>query len=97
MKPNTQEPRFFTATVNPNGRIVIPVSVRDQMGIHPGEAVVMEIDSDGILRIESHRAHIRRLQQEFRQPTDPASKPASQQLIEDREEEITHQMEEWLG
>jgi AbrB family looped-hinge helix DNA binding protein len=97
MNPPIQSPRFFTARINPNGRIVIPAIVRDQMGLNPGEAVVMEIDSDGVLRLESHRAHIRRLQQEFSQPADADARPASRQLIEEREEEVTHQMEEWLG
>jgi AbrB family looped-hinge helix DNA binding protein len=96
-------PRFFNAKLNENGRIVIPVAVRDQMGLKPGEALVLEIDADGILRLESHRAHIRRIQQEFALPADPVAQPAarqlpaSQQLIEEREEEVTHQMEEWLG
>lgn len=110
MSPHPSKSRFFNAKINENGRIVIPAAVRDQMGLKPGEAVVMEIDPDGILRIESHRAHIRRIQQEFSQPAGkftanraPARKPApagklvSGQLIEDREEEATHQMEEWLG
>lgn len=97
MKPPTHPPRFFTATVNPNGRIVIPAPVREQMNLRPGEPVVMEIDSDGILRLESHQAHIRRLQSEFSQPALSSPKPASQQLIEDREQEATHQMEQWLG
>jgi AbrB family looped-hinge helix DNA binding protein len=91
------QPRFFNAKLNENGRIVIPVAVREQMGLKPGDALVMEIDSDGILRIESHHAHIRRIQQEFTQPAEPERTPASQQLVEDREEEATHQMEEWLG
>lgn len=97
MKSPSPTPRFFTARINPNGRIVIPAAVRDQMGLNPGEAVVMEIDADGILRLESHRAHIRRLQQEFSQPVAPTAKSASRQLMEEREEEVTHQMEEWLG
>lgn len=113
MSPPSPTSRFFNAKINENGRIVIPAAVRDQMGLKPGEAVVMEIDPDGILRIESHRAHIRRIQQEFSQPAGPAAKfaddeeparkptpavkSASDQLIEDRQEEATDQMEEWLG
>jgi AbrB family looped-hinge helix DNA binding protein len=96
MKRPTQS-RFFNAKLNENGRIVIPISVREQMGLKSGEAVVMEIGADGILRIESHHAHIRRIQQEFSRPADPERTPASRQLMEDREEEVTQQREEWLG
>jgi len=95
MKP-AAKPRFFNARINESGRIVIPAAIREQMGLKPGEAVVMELE-DGILRIESHRAHIRRIQQEFKRPVEPGQKLASQQLIEDRQEETTHEMEEWLG
>ncbi len=95
MKPATQ-PRFFSAKINESGRIVIPAAVREQMGLKPGEAVVMELD-DGILRIESHRAHIRRIQQEFKSLVAANRKSASQQLIEDRQEETTQEMEQWLG
>jgi AbrB family looped-hinge helix DNA binding protein len=97
MKPSLHSPRFFTAKINENGRIVIPAAIRDQMGLNPGEAVVMEIDSDGILRIQSHRTHIRALQQEFSQSSAPSQKSAAQQLKEDREEEVPLQMEQWLG
>jgi AbrB family looped-hinge helix DNA binding protein len=95
MKP-AAKPRFFNARINESGRIVIPAAIREQMGLKPGEAVVMELE-DGILRIESHRAHIRRIQQEFKRPVEPGQKLASQQLIEDRQEETTREMEEWLG
>ncbi len=96
------KPRFFNARINESGRIIIPAAVREQMGLKPGDAVVMGMD-DGILRIESHRAHIRRIQQEFKRPLElgqkqaPGQKLASQQLIEDRQEETTREMEEWLG
>jgi AbrB family looped-hinge helix DNA binding protein len=95
MKP-AANPRFFNAKINESGRIVIPAAIREQMGLKPGEAVVMELE-DGILHIESHRARIRRIQQEFKRPVDPGQKLASQLLIEDRQEETTHEMEEWLG
>jgi AbrB family looped-hinge helix DNA binding protein len=93
--------RFFNARINENGRIVIPAPIREQMGLKAGEAVVMEVE-DGVLRIESHRAHIHRIQQEFRQPAVPGRKLAPQQLIteqliEDRQQDATQEMEPWLG
>lgn len=91
------ETRFFNAKLNENGRIVIPIAVREQMGLKPGDAVVLEIDSGGVLRIESHRAHIREIQQEFRKPLEPGQKLVSEQLMEDRQEEASQEMEQWLG
>ena len=90
------EPRTFTARINENGRIVIPALIREQMGLKTGEAVIMEVD-DGVLRIESHRAHIRRIQKEFRQPDTPSRELAARQLTEDRQEDATQEMEQWLG
>ena len=96
MNPTTPKPRFFNARINENGRIVIPAAIREQLGLKAGEAVVLEIE-DGVLRLESHRAHIRKIQKGFSKVVAPGSKPASEQLIEDREEEATREMEQWLG
>lgn len=96
MKPPAHTNRFFNTRINENGRIVIPMAVRQQLGLKPEDAVVMEVDN-GILRLESHRAHIRRLQQEFSKPAESGQIRASQQLIEDREQEIIQETEEWLG
>src|SRR5450631_4449972 len=97
MNTNVKRHSFFNARINENGRIVIPAAIREQMGLKAGEAVVMEIE-DGVLRIESHRAHIRRIQQEFRQPAAPGRKLApeqrvTEQLIEDRQEDAIQEME----
>ena len=101
MNEHVKEHRFINARINENGRIVIPAAVREQMGLKAGEALVMEIE-DGVLRIESHRAHIRRIQQEFRQPAAsspklPPQKLFNEQLIEDRQQDTIQEMEPWLG
>ena len=96
MSLNATTTRSFTARINENGRIVIPAAIREQMGLKAGEAVVMEIQ-DGVLRIESHRAHIQKIQKEFSKLTATGSKLASTQLVEEREEEATQEMEQWLG
>ena len=51
--------------LNDNGRIVIPAKIRKSMGLKPGDVVVMSLE-DGVLRIESHLAKIRRIQEEFK-------------------------------
>jgi AbrB family looped-hinge helix DNA binding protein len=83
------------ARVNEQGRIVIPVAVRREMDLKPGETVLMEIE-DGVLRIESYRARIRRIQEEFKQYAKPGIL-ASDELIAERREEARREMEEAFG
>ena len=81
--------------LNQNGRIVIPSPLRRKMGISPGDSLVMEVE-DGVLRIESYRARIRRIQEEFRQYAKPGIL-ASDELIAERREEARREMEEGLA
>jgi AbrB family looped-hinge helix DNA binding protein len=83
------------ARVNEQGRIVIPAEIRRKMDIKPGETVLMEFE-DGILKIESHRARIRRIQEEFKKYAKPGVL-ASDELIAERREEARREMEEALG
>jgi len=78
-----------------NGRIVIPSQIREAMGISAGEPVLMELE-DGVLRIESHRSRIRRIQEEFRKhvPIGLGEMLMSDQLIAERREEARREMEE---
>ena len=89
------EPHFVYGKINENGRIVIPAALRQQMGIKPGESVLMEVE-DGVLRMESHRARIRRIQEEFRKHVSikPGETLMSDQLIAERREEARREMEE---
>jgi AbrB family looped-hinge helix DNA binding protein len=84
-----------TSKLNDNGRIVIPAKFRKDMGLKPGDAVVMSLEG-GVLRIESQLAKIRRIQAEFRQFANTESL-ASDELIAERREEARREMEEWLG
>jgi AbrB family looped-hinge helix DNA binding protein len=45
--------------VDKHGRIVIPIEVREELGLQPGEQVVLRIE-DGTLRLENLRRAIRR-------------------------------------
>ena len=60
----------FKSRINENGRIVIPAEIRKTMGLKPGDSVVMSLE-DGVLRIESQRAKMRRIQEDFK----PFAKP----------------------
>jgi AbrB family looped-hinge helix DNA binding protein len=84
-----------TSRLNDDGRIVIPATIRKSMGLKPGDVVVMSLE-EGVLRIESHLATIRRIQEEFKKFATPG-RLASEELIADRREEARREMEESLG
>jgi len=80
------------APLSPNGRIVIPAAIRQEMGFAAGDTLLMDVE-DGVLRIESYPARIRRIQREFA----PYAKPgvlASDELIAERREEARREEEE---
>jgi AbrB family looped-hinge helix DNA binding protein len=85
----------FKSRINENGRIVIPAEIRKSMGLKAGDTVVMTL-TEGVLRIESQRVKIQRIQEDFKKFAKPG-KRASDELVADRREEAGHEMEEWLG
>jgi AbrB family looped-hinge helix DNA binding protein len=95
MELNVIESKYAMARLNDNGRIVIPAEIRQKMELKPGDTVVMTLEDD-VLRIESHRARIRRIQEEFKRFAKPGVL-MSDELIADRREEARREMEEWLG
>jgi AbrB family looped-hinge helix DNA binding protein len=82
------------ARMNDQGRLLIPAEIRRKMNIKPGETVLMNLE-DGILKIESHRARIRRIQEEFKKYAKPGVL-ASDELIAERREEARREMKEAL-
>ena len=82
--------------INDNGRILIPAAIRRSMGLKPGDALVMSLEDDGVLRIESQLARIRTIQEEFKKFANRGTL-ASDELIADRREEARREMEERLG
>lgn len=92
---SVNESPSVTTKINENGRIVIPASIRQRMNLEPGDSIVMEVE-DGVLRIESYRARIRRIQEEFKQYAKPGIL-ASDELIAERREEARREMEQGLA
>ncbi|MGB6719147.1 MAG: AbrB/MazE/SpoVT family DNA-binding domain-containing protein [Terracidiphilus sp.] len=95
MTTNVTIDENVTARLNGNGRIVIPAGIRKQMGLKPGDTLFLTIEN-GVLKIESHRARIRKIQEEFKKFAKPGVL-ASDELIAGRREEARREMEEWLG
>src|ERR1700722_16615642 len=87
---NNIDQETVTSRLNDDGRIVIPAKIRKSMGLKPGDVVVMSLE-DGVLRLESHLARIRRIQEEFKKFATPGTL-ASDELIAERREEARREM-----
>jgi AbrB family looped-hinge helix DNA binding protein len=83
------------AKVNENGRILIPAAIREQMGVKAGDDMVLTLE-DGVLRVESYRAIIRKIQEEMQQYKKPGVL-VSEEFIAERREEARREREEGLG
>jgi AbrB family looped-hinge helix DNA binding protein len=83
------------ARLNENGRIVIPAAIRRQMGLTAGDTLLFSIEGD-VLKVESHRARVRRVQESLRKYISPGRSLADE-LIAERREEARREMEEGLG
>lgn len=96
MASSTELSSNLRARLNENGRVVIPAAIRQKLGLKAGETLLFSIEGDA-LRIETHRARIRRIQEEFKKYIKPGEMLMSDQLIADRREEALREMGEALG
>lgn len=87
--------QYVTAKINDNGRIVIPAELRQEMGIKPGDTLLLTLER-GVLKVESQLARIRRIQESMR-ALIPGDRLLSDELIAERREEARREMEEGLG
>jgi AbrB family looped-hinge helix DNA binding protein len=85
--------RSAKTKLNPNGRIVIPAAIREELGLQPGETLLMDVE-DGVLRIESYPARIRRIQKEFAHLIPPG-RCLTDELIAERREEARLELEDF--
>ena len=67
------------------GKLVIPAAFRREMGITPGDTVIVEMD-EGELRVRSLSSAIRRVQERMRE-LNPEGRLLSEELIADRRAE----------
>jgi AbrB family looped-hinge helix DNA binding protein len=92
MKQPVKQPTRAKTRLSANGRIVIPATIRDQLGVKPGDPILMEVE-DGVLRIESYPTRIARIQRELAHLWTPGVL-ASDELIAERREEARRDEEE---
>jgi AbrB family looped-hinge helix DNA binding protein len=74
-----------------NGRIVIPASFRQALGIEPGEELILRLEDDE-LRITTPRLRLARVQKLIRQYI-PAERSLVDELIAERREEAKRELE----
>jgi len=80
------------ATINENGRVVIPKPVRDALGVEPGDALIFSSDGEAF-RIETQKQRIRRAQEYIRSIVPPGVSLVDE-LIAERREEFRKEMAE---
>jgi AbrB family looped-hinge helix DNA binding protein len=90
---SAKPPLTAKTKLNPNGRIVIPAAIREELGIAPGDTLLMDVE-DGVLRIETYPARIRRIQREVAHLAKPGIL-ASDELIAERREEFRREEAEF--
>ena len=71
------------------GKLVIPAAFRREMGIAPGDTVVVELD-EGELRVRSLSSAIRQVQTRMRE-LNPDGRLLSEELIADRRAEAARE------
>ena len=81
------------AKLGPDGRIVIPATVRHELGFRPGEVLVLESDGDSLL-VRSFETVIRETQSAFA-PFRIEGRSAVDELIADRRAEAARDEAEW--
>lgn len=71
------------ARVNENGRIVIPVALREALGIAAGDEVILRVENDE-LRITTVRRQIERARQLIRRHVKPGRSLVDELIAERR-------------
>ncbi len=93
MTEMTKSPVRAKTRLSANGRVVIPAAIREQLGIKPGDTVLMEAQ-DGVLLIESYPTRVARIQRDLAHLRRPGIL-ASDELIAERREEARREEAEF--
>lgn len=84
-KPVREPTAVYETTVDANGRIVLPAPLRHQLGIGPGDDVVLRLERGGV-RVTSRAAATREAQALVREHVKPGVSLV-QELLDWRREE----------
>lgn len=58
--------KTFNVVIGENGRMIIPAVFRKQLGIKPGDEVIMSISADNDIIVHSPKQSLHKLQQLFK-------------------------------
>ena len=83
----------YNVHVDQRGRLVLPVSVRHQLGIEPGSALILTVQEDGMLRLISPGEAARRGRGLLRKlaPGTTRDRQLADELIAERRIEAEHE------
>ena len=84
-KKSTEHGSFWRATLAAGGRVVIPATVRDRLGLAEGEPLVLTVD-DGTVRIETYERRVERIRAEVRTMIPPTGDLVDRFLADKRAE-----------
>ena len=77
--------RAIKGKIVDGGRLVVPATIRERMGLKKGDIVLMELEGDE-LRVRQARSALRRLQAQLR-PLAPTEGLVSDELVAERRTE----------
>jgi AbrB family looped-hinge helix DNA binding protein len=92
MGSTATKPTSAKAKINQNGRIVIPAAIREELGVAPGDTLLMDVE-DGVLRVESFDVRLARIQDELVQLVGPDRMLSDELIAERRAEAWREQVE----
>ncbi len=87
----SSEPEQYTIHLGARGRLVIPASLRERLGLREGDRLVLTLEADGSLRLVSLREQVRKLQGIFKDIAPGVS--LAEELIQERREEARRENE----
>ena len=79
-------PHFERVKLGEGGRFVIPSSMREELGVKPGDALIAHVE-DGELRVRSWLQNLKRIQTELSALKKPGESVVDEFLKERREEQ----------
>jgi len=83
----------YNGKIDRAGRVVIPVKIRERLGMKPGAAVTITAGSDGRIVLEP-RASLLRAAQDYFRSLAPESEVWSDELIQERRREAQREIED---
>jgi AbrB family looped-hinge helix DNA binding protein len=85
-KAVTGPPKTYQLELGARGRLVLPAPVRKQVGLRPGDRLVLVVDESGEMRLASLRKQIEQCMGMFRHLARPKQRVSDELIAERRRE-----------